>query len=132
MDTATVDARDSIVTTKADAEIEAFDDGVQALDKLVAEAMEQHKEDNEDYTVLMSSAAAATELIEFAKDCLNKFDNPNTSPHAGGLAQVRANNGEAPPPAPEEPQKYQKSGEPKPKQKRITLKPNRDQKEAIV
>ena len=80
MDTATVDAQDSIVTTKADAEIEAFDDGVKALDKFVAEAMEQQKEDHEDYTVLMSSAAAATELIEFAKDGLNKFDNPNTSP----------------------------------------------------
>ena len=48
LDTATVDAQDSIVTTKADAEIEAFDDGVKALDKFVAEATEQRKEDNED------------------------------------------------------------------------------------
>ena len=132
LDTATVDAKDSIVTTKT--ELEAFDDGVKALDKSVAEATEQRKEDNEDYTVLMSSAAAAKELIGFAKDGLNKFDNPKMyKPPAGGLAQVRAHNGEAPPPAPQEPQKHQKSGEPQPKQKRITLSAKQKPKsQAIV
>ena len=44
MDTAIVDAKDGIVTTKA--EIEALDNGVHALDKSVAEAPEQRKEDN--------------------------------------------------------------------------------------
>ena len=84
LDTATVDAKDSIVTTKA--EVEAFDDGVKTLDKSVAEATEQRKQDNEDYTALMSSAAAAKKLIEFAKDGLNKFDNPQMyKPPAGAV-----------------------------------------------
>ena len=49
------------------AEIEALDDGVTALDKSVAEAAEQRKEDNEDYTALMSSDAAAKGLIELPR-----------------------------------------------------------------
>jgi len=110
LETAIVDAKDGIVTTKA--EIEALDDGIKALDKSVAEATEQRKEENEDYTALMSSDAAAKELIEFAKNRLNKFYNPKMyKPPAEGFAQVRAHNGDAPPPPPEEPKKYQKSGE---------------------
>ena len=70
----------------------------------------------------MSSDAAAKELIQFAKNGLNKFGNQKMyKPPAEGFAQVRAHNGEAPPPAPEEPKKYQKSGEPEPKRKRIIL-----------
>jgi chromosome segregation ATPase len=110
LETSIVDAKEGITSTKA--EIEALDDGIKALDKSVAEATEQRKEENEDYTALMASDAAAKELIEFAKNRLNKFYNPKLyKAPAGGFAQVHAHSGEAPPPPPEEPKKYQKSGE---------------------
>merc|ERR1740130_1024395 len=57
-------------------EIKALGDGIAALDKSVAEATEQRKEENSDYTELMASDAAATELLQFAKNRLNKFYNP--------------------------------------------------------
>merc|ERR1719434_656427 len=66
--------QEGITTTTA--EIDALDDGIKALDKSVAEATEQRKKENEDYTALMASDAAAKELIEFAKNRLNKFYNP--------------------------------------------------------
>merc|ERR1711939_803558 len=47
-----------------------------ALDKSVAEATEQRKEENEDFTELMASDSAAKELLGFAKNRLNKFYNP--------------------------------------------------------
>merc|ERR1719301_165611 len=110
LETAIVNSKDGIVSTKA--EIEALDDGIKALDKSVAEATEQRKEENEDYTALMASDAAAKELIEFAKNRLNKFYNPKLyKPPAEGFAQVHAHNGEAPPPPPEAPKAYSKSSE---------------------
>lgn len=57
------------VSNSSEAEIEALDDGVKSLDKSVAEATEQSKDDDKD-------DAAAKESIEFAKNGLNKFDNP--------------------------------------------------------
>merc|ERR1719484_391432 len=49
-------------------EIKALEDGIVALDKSVAEATEQRKEENADYTELMASDAAAKELLGFAKN----------------------------------------------------------------
>jgi septal ring factor EnvC (AmiA/AmiB activator) len=57
-------------------EIEALEEGIKALDKAVAEATEQRKEENEEYTELMANDAAAKELLGFAKNRLNKFYNP--------------------------------------------------------
>jgi len=57
-------------------EIKALGAGIKALDKSVAEATEQRKEENADYTELIASDAAATELLGFAKNRLNKFYNP--------------------------------------------------------
>jgi chromosome segregation ATPase len=57
-------------------EIKALEEGIAALDKSVAEATEQRKEENKDYTDLMASDAAAKELLGFAKNRLNKFYNP--------------------------------------------------------
>merc|ERR1719238_2462318 len=105
-----IDENKSALTTLAE-EIEALDDGIKALDKSVAEATEQRKEENEDYTALMASDAAAKELIEFAKNRLNKFYNPKLYKPPAEFAQVHAHNGEAPPPAPEAPKAYSKSGE---------------------
>jgi len=63
------------IATLAD-EIKALEDGIVALDKMVAEATEQRKEENADYTELIASDSAATELLNFAKNRLQKFYNP--------------------------------------------------------
>merc|ERR1719389_1068873 len=57
-------------------EIDALEAGIKALDKSVAEATQQRKEENEDYTALMAGNTAAKELIEFAKNRMQKFYNP--------------------------------------------------------
>merc|ERR1719504_26730 len=57
-------------------EIAALEAGIKALDKSVAEATEQRKEENEDYTAMMASDTAAKELLVLAKNRLNKFYNP--------------------------------------------------------
>merc|ERR1719446_1450999 len=71
----------SIEKTKEDidlheAEIKALEDGIVALDKSVAEATEQRKEENAEYTELMANDSAAKELLGFARNRLNKFYNP--------------------------------------------------------
>merc|ERR1719359_1570866 len=70
----TADTTEKIATT-AD-EIKALEDGIKKLDKDVADATENRKEENEDYKNLMASNTAAKELIGFAKNRLNKFYNP--------------------------------------------------------
>merc|ERR1719281_1043757 len=57
-------------------EIKALTDGIMKLDKSVAEATEQRKDENEEYTALMASNTAAKQLIDFAKNRMNKFYNP--------------------------------------------------------
>merc|ERR1719388_308343 len=57
-------------------EIEALDDTIKALDKDVAEATEQRKEENEEYTAFMAGNTAAKELLGLVKNRLNKFYNP--------------------------------------------------------
>merc|ERR1719230_81905 len=64
------------ITTKT-AEIDALEDGITALDKSVAEATEQRKEENEEYSQLMAANGAAKELILFAKNRMQKFYNPS-------------------------------------------------------
>jgi chromosome segregation ATPase len=58
-------------------EIKALQEGIVALDKSVAEATEQRKEENTEFTALMASDAAAKEILGFAKNRLNKFYNPS-------------------------------------------------------
>jgi hypothetical protein len=58
-------------------EIAALTKGLEDLDKSVNEAMETRKEENEDYTTTMASNTAAKELIEFAKNRMQKFYNPS-------------------------------------------------------
>jgi hypothetical protein len=57
-------------------EIKALEEGIVALDKSVAEATEQRKEENTEFTELMASDGAAKELLGFAKNRMNKFYNP--------------------------------------------------------
>jgi len=74
LETAITDAEGGIVTLKE--EIDALGDGIRALDKSVTDATEQRQEEASDYTSLMASDAAAKQLLEFAKNRLNKFYNP--------------------------------------------------------
>jgi hypothetical protein len=68
------DAKEAIATLTS--EIKALGDGIVALDKSVAEATEQRKEENEEFTSLMAQNTAAVELIGIAKNRMNKFYNP--------------------------------------------------------
>ena len=47
-----------------------------ALDKSVAEVTDQRREENSDYKTLMVNNQSAKELLEFAKNRLNKFYSP--------------------------------------------------------
>merc|ERR1719220_2859084 len=57
-------------------EIAALTAGIRALDTSVAEATEQRKQENAEYKALISSNTAATKVLDFAKNRLNKFYNP--------------------------------------------------------
>merc|ERR1740130_1516556 len=74
LETAISDAKEGIAATQD--EIAALGKSIKALDKAVAEATEQRKEENEDFTQLMASDGAAKEILGFAKNRLNKFYNP--------------------------------------------------------
>merc|ERR1719198_1292739 len=101
------DATDGIATLKD--EIKALEKGIKKLDKSVQEATEQRKAEHEDYTELMASDGAAKELLEFAKNRLNKFYNPKLyKPPAKEAAFAQR---EAPPPPPEDIKAYSKKGE---------------------
>merc|ERR1719330_1311891 len=57
-------------------EISALEAGIAKLDKSVAEATAQRKQEHEEFRDLMASDTAAKELLGFAKNRLNKFYNP--------------------------------------------------------
>jgi len=108
LETAITESEEGIVTTKE--QIDALEDGIRSLDKSVAEATEQRKEENEDYTALMAGDAAAKELIGFAKNRLNKFYNPKLyKPPA--LVSINAHGRDAPPPPPAAVEAYSKKSE---------------------
>merc|ERR1711957_705213 len=56
--------------------IAALEAGIKALDKSVAEATEQRKEENAAFKELMANDSAAKEVLAFARNRLNKFYNP--------------------------------------------------------
>jgi hypothetical protein len=57
-------------------EIAALTTGIKDLDKSVAEATEQRKEENSEFKALIAGNTAASEVLAFAKNRLNKFYNP--------------------------------------------------------
>merc|ERR1740122_722932 len=57
-------------------EISKLKGGISALDKAVAEATAQRKQEHQEYSEMMASDSAAKELLGFAKNRLNKFYNP--------------------------------------------------------
>merc|ERR1719440_1509054 len=68
------DSKEAIATLTSD--ISALEDAIKELDKSVADATEQRKAENEDFTTLMAQDTAAKELLGVAKNRLNKFYNP--------------------------------------------------------
>merc|ERR1719327_2384921 len=57
-------------------EIAALIQGIKDLDKAVAEATAQRKEEHEDYVEELAATSAAKDVINFAKNRMNKFYNP--------------------------------------------------------
>merc|ERR1719220_1606697 len=97
-------------------EIAALKAGITELDKMVMEATEQRKDENGDFKEKMASNTAAKELLNFAKNRLNKFYNPKLvlkSSAAASFVQVsaHAHTLEAPPPPPETFGAYSKKSE---------------------
>jgi len=120
-------------------ELAALAKGIKNLDKTVAEATENRKEDHDDYVVNLAANNAAVELIGMAKNRMQKFYNPKqykappkrelteeeriTVNNGGTLAPTDAPGGiagtgvealqtqGAPPPPPEAPAAYEKKGE---------------------
>merc|ERR1719230_1549760 len=74
LETAIDDHKEGIATAEED--IKNLQKAIKALDKSVAEATEQRKQENEDFTELMAQDSAAKELLLFAMNRLNKFYNP--------------------------------------------------------
>jgi len=109
---AAIDTSKETISTLA-GEIKALSAGIAALDKQVAEATEQRKEENSDYTTLMANDAAAKDILAFAKNRLNKFYNPKLYKEpAASFVQVSVHRQmDAPPPPPEAPGAYEKKGE---------------------
>merc|ERR550514_2677505 len=106
------DAEEGIKRVTADlAELAA---GIKALDKSVAEATDDRKEQNAEFTELMAQDTAAKELLGVAKNRLNKFYNPKqyVAPEAA-LVSIRAHIRQtgAPPPPPERPGAFKKKTE---------------------
>merc|ERR1719504_83368 len=108
---AAIETSKETITTLA-GEIEALSAGIAALDKQVAEATEQRKEENSDYTTLMANDAAAKEILAMAKNRLNKFYNPKLYKEPAMFMQVSMHKGlDAPPPPPEAPKAFSKKSE---------------------
>merc|ERR1719329_435063 len=111
LETAIDDAKEGIATLTSD--IEALNEGIVALDKSVAEATEQRKEENDDYKTLIQSNSAAKDILAFAKNRLNKFYNPKLYKPDGAASfmQISAHGKADPGPAPESPKAYKKNAE---------------------
>lgn len=74
-ESAAIASADEGIATLAE-EIAALEAGIKALDKSVAEATEQRKEENVEFKALTASDTAAKEVLQFARNRLNKFYNP--------------------------------------------------------
>merc|ERR1719486_223629 len=74
LEKAIADAEESIATLKE--EITALQDGIKKLDASVAEATATRKEEHDDFVETLAANTAAKDLLNFAKNRLNKFYNP--------------------------------------------------------
>merc|ERR1719174_2615814 len=87
-------------------ELSALEAGIKALDEQVAEATADRKAEHEENVATLTNNKAAVEIIEMAKNRMNKFYNPKLYKPEGSFAQ----NGVAPPPSPETFGAYSKKG----------------------
>lgn len=69
-------AEDKDLIAQLTEEIKALIEGIQALDKEVAERTSIRKEENSDYITAMAMHKSALDLLGFAKNRLQKFYNP--------------------------------------------------------
>jgi len=114
LEAAIADGEESIATLKTD--LEALADGIVKLDKDVAEATEQRKEEHDDFVTSLAGNNAAVDLLGLAKNRMNKFYNPKLykSPPKREVEflQIRAiSKKDEPAPPPEADVTYKKSGE---------------------
>jgi len=92
-------------------EIEALADGIKALDKQVAEATENRKEENTEYKEEMAANVGAKKLLELAKGRLAKFYSPKSAAASFVTVSLHGTGGAAPPPPPETWGAYKKQTE---------------------
>merc|ERR1719274_497520 len=83
---AAIDSQREAIETMA-AEIQALQAGLAELDKDVAEATEQRKDEHADYIDDAASNQAAVELLGMAKNPLNKFYNPSIYKETAPVAE---------------------------------------------
>merc|ERR1719446_540508 len=74
LDKAIADAEEAISTLSS--EIAALEDGVKQLDAEVADATATRKEEHDDFVASMAQNTNAKDLLNFAKNRLNKYYNP--------------------------------------------------------
>merc|ERR1712032_1756364 len=92
-------------------EIEALSDGIKALDKQVAEATENRKEENAAYKEEMAANVAAKKILELAKGRLAKFYSPKMAAASFASVGLHETASAAPPPPPETWGAYKKQTE---------------------
>merc|ERR1719487_767927 len=73
-DSTIAEAEDAVAALKED--IAALTTGIKDLDKAVAEATDTRKKESEEYISTKAQNSAAVQLLEVAKNQLNKFYNP--------------------------------------------------------
>lgn len=105
-DEATAIANVEEAISRLEEDIAKLKTGIMSLDKAVAEATTQRKQENEEYKEAMASDTAAKELLTVAKDRLNKFYNPAVAePSAAAAVFVQVSRHTrhrgVPPPPPE-------------------------------
>lgn len=93
------EGKDTLATLGED--IEALADGIKALDKQVAEATENRKEENTEYKEEMAANVGAKKLLELAKGRLAKFYSPKSAAASFVTVSLHGTGGAAPPPPPE-------------------------------
>merc|ERR1719305_861437 len=115
--TTSIEEKEGIIKEAAE-EIKALTASVKKLDKSVADATYQRKSEHDEFVELISSDNAAKELLNFAKNRLNKFYSPKLykappKAEAPEFVQIsqHISHGDAPPPPPETFGAYKKKGE---------------------
>jgi len=111
---ANADYKERIATVTE--ELSALAAGIKSLDKQVAEATADRKEENQENTETLANDNAAKDIIAMAKNRMQKFYNPKLykpPAEAAMFTQIslrRNDNGVAPPPPPETFGAYSKKG----------------------